>query len=63
MKKQKKPLVSRPLGVILQLAALVISFTAITNFLAPEPEYFLGVMKVFFGLALLFLGGRTKARA
>lgn len=61
LKKEKKALVSRPLGFLMQLAAAGVLFWALVAFVA-EHDVAGGVIKLVLGGVLLYVGGRTKAR-
>ena len=60
-KKEKKALVSRPLGFLLQLAAAGLILWGLFGFVNAGDVYG-AVVKLVVGAGLLFVGGRTKAR-
>jgi len=63
LKKAKKPLVSRPLGFVLQLIAAVLILWGLAYFLDPQGSVTSAILKFAGGAILLYIGGRSKARA
>ena len=55
-------MVSKPLGVVLQLTAAVLIFWAIMSFFDETGNPFTAIPTALIGLVLLLIGGRTKAR-
>lgn len=62
LKKQKKALVSRPAGLVLQLVAVVLFIVAFSKFVGDQADPAGAVVAGIGGLVLLYVGGRTKAR-
>jgi len=60
LKKPKQALVSRPLGLILQLIGACMIFWGITLFMGPVTGG--KIAGLFGGFFLVYVGGRTKAR-
>ena len=62
LKKEKRPLVSKPLGVVLQLAAAGLILFGIGSFLGESGDPTTPMLAIVIGFTLLLIGGRTKAR-
>jgi hypothetical protein len=60
LKKQKKPLVSRPLRIFLQLTAAGVLFAEVMRY--ADGNISGAISMGIIGLFLLYVGGRTKAR-